>query len=346
MNEVELVATARAMFADGKGLLAMDESEGTCNRRFAALGIPQTAERRRAWRRLIVGTPQLASCIGGAILCDETFRQTSAADVDFAQALFDRGIVPGIKVDAGVTDLAGHPGESVTEGLDGLRARLREYVAGGARFAKWRAVIRIGPARPTDACIEANAHALARYAAACQEAGLVPIVEPDVLMAGDHGLARCRDVTERALRTVFRQLVRQGVLLEGTVLKPNMVLPGTASAERPGLDEVADTTLGCLLRTVPAAVPAIAFLSGGQAPELASARLNAMHVRFRGRLPWRLAFSYSRAIQQPALERWGGDDAHAEAARRALLHRATCNRAALAGEYLPSMEDRVGAAPR
>jgi fructose-bisphosphate aldolase class I len=335
MQDQRLIETARALVAGDKGLLAMDESTPTCNRRFAKLGIPQTAESRRTYRDLIVCTPNLSSCISGAILYDETIRQQTNAGVPFAQALAAAGIVPGIKVDAGAKALAGHPGEQVTEGLDGLRERLLEYAAMGARFAKWRAVIAIGDGLPSRACIAANAHALARYAALCQEGGFVPIVEPEVLMDGDHTLERCRSVTEEVLHAVFDQLHGQRVLLEGMLLKPNMVLPGADCVEQGSVDEVADATVGCLLRTVPAAVPGIAFLSGGQSAELASARLNAMNRRFSSRAPWALAFSYARAIQQPALEAWRGQAGNVAAAQQALFRRADCNRAARRGEYDP-----------
>ncbi|HEY9073382.1 MAG TPA: class I fructose-bisphosphate aldolase, partial [Desulfobaccales bacterium] len=252
--------------------------------------------------------------------------------------LTEAGIVPGIKVDTGAKDLAGHPGEKVTEGLDGLRERLSEYRQMGARFAKWRAVITIGEGIPSRGCLEANAHALARYAALCQETGLVPIVEPEVLMDGEHTLEQCYRVTEAALHTVFCQLYRQRVLLEGMILKPNMVLPGLTCPQQAAVDEVADATVRCLLRAVPAAVPGIAFLSGGQSGELASARLNAMNVRFKSRLPWALAFSFARAIQQPALEIWQGKEANVVAAQQALYHRARCNLAARRGEYDATME--------
>ena len=258
----------------------------------------------------------------------------------FVKVITDAGIIPGIKVDIGAKDMAGHPGEKITEGLDGLRARLKEYFQMGARFAKWRAVIALGDGIPSRGCIEANAQALARYAALCQEAGLVPVVEPEVLMDGEHTLERCREVTEEVLRTVFNQLYTQGVTLEGMILKPNMVLPGSTCPEQETVDEVADATVRCLLRAVPAAVPGIAFLSGGQSAELASARLNAMNVRFRSRLPWALAFSFGRAIQQPALEIWHGDKSRVPAAQQALHHRARCNRAARRGEYDTAMENR------
>ena len=252
----------------------------------------------------------------------------------FATALADAGIIPGIKVDTGAKDLAGHPGEKITEGLDGLRDRLAEYSQMGARFAKWRAVIAMGYGIPSRGSIEANAHALARYAALCQEAGLVPVVEPEVLMDGAHTLDRCGLVSEELLRAVFSQLYTQGVMLEGIILKPNMVLPGSTCPKQETVEEVADATVRCLLRSVPAAVPGIAFLSGGQSAELASARLNAMNVRFESRLPWELAFSFARAIQQPALEIWRGQEANVSAAQQALSHRARCNRAARRGEYM------------
>jgi fructose-bisphosphate aldolase class I len=333
-----LSETAKLLFADEKGLLAMDESTGTCNRRFEKLGIPQTVEARRAYRELIVTAPGLSESIGGAILFDETIHQETEGGTPLVKVLRDAGIIPGIKVDLGAKELAAHPGEKVTEGLDGLRERLAAYFQLGARFAKWRAVITIGDGIPSWGCMAANAHALARYAALCQEEGLVPVVEPEVLMDGDHTLEQCQQVTDKVLRTVFSELFAQRVVLEGMVLKPNMVLAGTDCAAQPGVDEVADATVNCFLRAVPAAVPAIAFLSGGQAAELASARLNAMNVRFKSRMPWALSFSYSRAIQQPALEIWKGKPAKVAAAQRALVHRASCNRAARSGEYSQAME--------
>ncbi len=334
----QLRETAQTMFQDGKGLLAMDESNPTCHRRFAKLGIPQTEEARRAYRELIVTAPGLAASIGGAILYDETLRQKTRAGVPFVKVLEAAGIVPGIKVDGGAKDMAGHAGEKITEGLDGLRDRLQEYAGLGARFAKWRAVIAVDERLPSRGCIEANAHALARYAALCQEAGLVPMVEPEVLMDGEHTLARCREVTEEVQHSVFHRLVRQGVLLEGVILKPNMVVPGLACPEQASVEDVADATVECLRRTVPAAVPAIAFLSGGQPAVAASARLQAMNVRFQERLPWALGFSFSRAIQQPALEIWQGREANVAAAQKALVHRAACNQAARRGEYNAQME--------
>jgi fructose-bisphosphate aldolase class I len=339
MKTLAILETAKALVAGDKGLLAMDESVPTCNRRFAALGIPQTDEARRAYRELIVTTPNLGRCISGAILYDQTIHQETEAAIPFVKVLLDAGIIPGIKVDAGAKDLAGRTGEKITEGLDGLRERLVEYAQMGARFAKWRAVIVLGDGIPSRGCIEANAQALARYAALCQEAGLVPVVEPEVLMDGDHTLARCAQVTDEVLRAVFEQLYLQRVTLEGMILKPNMVLPGLACPAPATVDEVADATVKVLLRAVPAAVPGIAFLSGGQPSELASARLNAMNVRFKAHLPWALAFSFARAIQQPALEIWRGEASNVSAAQQALFHRADCNRAARRGEYTAAMEN-------
>ncbi len=337
MNAQKLMETARAMVANGKGLLAMDESMPTCNKRFAEVGIPQTVEARRAYRDLIVTAPGLGESIGGAILFDETIRQKTKDGTPFVKVLVDSGVIPGIKVDAGAKDLAGHPGERITEGLDGLRSRLQEYVEMGARFAKWRAVITIGDRTPSRGCIEANAQILALYASLCQEMGLVPIVEPEVLMDGDHTLERCREATSETLQRVFIHLRTQRVLLEGMLLKPNMVLPGLKCPKQESVDEVADATVNCFLQVVPAAVPAIVFLSGGQPPELASARLNAMHVRFKA-LPWTVTFSYSRAIQEPALKLWRGQEANVAAAQKALVHRARLNRAATRAEYAPAME--------
>ena len=338
MQAQRLIATAQALIGGDRGLLAMDESTGTCNKRFARLGIPQTEEARRAYRDMIVTTPHLGDAISGAILYDETIRQKTLGGLPFARALEDAGIIPGIKVDAGAKALAAHPDELVTEGLDGLRERLADYATMGARFAKWRAVFTIGGATPSRGCIEANAHALARYAGLCQEAGLVPIVEPEVLMDGDHTLERCGAVTQAVLHVVFDQLDAQRVLLEGMLLKPNMVLPGVACCEQGSVDAVADATVRCLLRGVPAAVPGIAFLSGGQTARLASARLNAMNVRFKSHLPWALTFSFARAIQQPALEAWRGVAANVPAAQQALFHRADCNRVARRGHYDPDRD--------
>ena len=338
MNAKELIDTAKKLVAGDKGLLAMDESNPTCNKRFARLGIPQIEAYRRAYRELIITTPDLGECISGVILYDETIRQQKKDGTPFVKLITDAGIIPGIKVDTGAKNMAGHPGENITEGLDGLRDRLNEYFQMGARFAKWRAVLAIDEVIPSRACIEANAHALARYAALSQEAELVPVVEPEVLMDGPHNLERCFEVTEEVLRTVFKQLYTQRVMQEGLILKPNMVLPGLTCSKQETVDEVADATVRCLLRAVPASVPGIAFLSGGQSGELASTRLNAMNLRFKSRLPWALAFSFARAIQQPALEIWQGDATRVLAAQQALYHRASCNRAAHRGEYNATME--------
>lgn len=333
MNAPELAEIARKMVAGDKGLLAMDESNPTCNKRFAKLGIPQTVEARRAFREMILTTPGLGESISGVILYDETIRQSHVNGTPFLKLIADQGIIPGIKVDEGAVDLAGHPNEKITEGLDGLRDRIHEYHEMGARFAKWRAVITIGDGIPSDGCIEANAITLAQYAALCQEGGLVPIVEPEVLMDGNHTLARCEEVTEQVLHTVFRQLIGLRVQLEGMILKPNMVLPGSDCPVQNPVNEVADTTVRCLLRTVPAAVTGITFLSGGQFSELATARLSAMNSRYRLRLPWALSFSFSRATQQPALDLWKGNPANTVAAQKELAHRAALNRIARRGEY-------------
>jgi len=340
MKTKELISTAKAMVANHKGILAMDESNPTCNKRFAKLGIPQTPDVRRDYREMIVSTAGLNESISGAILFDETVHQQLKDESSFVDVLTNNGIIPGIKVDGGTVALAGHPGEKITEGLDNLRNRLTEYAKMGLRFAKWRAVITIGKDIPTQTCIEANAHILARYAALCQEAGIVPIVEPEVLMDGDHTMERCFEVTEQVLHTVFNQLYKQGVVLEGMILKPNMIVPGLACTKQDSVDEVADATVKCLLRAVPAAVPGIAFLSGGQSPELASARLNAMNVRFKNKLPWELSFSFGRAIQQPALYIWNGNEKNVPEAQKALYHRSICSRAARQGEYNSEMESK------
>ncbi len=340
MNKQILKDTIEQLFADGKGLLAMDESNPTCNKRFAKIGIPQTEVARRDWRELLVTTPGLGECISGAILYDETIRQNERGGTPIIKAIIDEGILAGIKVDKSAKLMAGHPGEKVTEGLDGLRDRLKEYFGMGARFAKWRAVIAIGDGIPTKGCIDANANALARYAALCQEAGLVPMVEPEVLMEGDHDLQVCFTVTEQVLRTVFNHLYTQGVTLESVILKPNMVISGLSCPTQATIDEVADATIKCLLQSVPAAVGGIAFLSGGQSGELASAHLNAMHVRYL-KLPWPLSFSFARAIQQQAMEIWQGQDANIKAAQQALFHRAKCDQAARQGLYNSGMENPV-----
>jgi fructose-bisphosphate aldolase, class I len=338
MSTPALELTAKAMVAQGKGLLAMDESNATCKKRFEEVGIPPIEEKRRAYRELILTTPNLGDFVSGAILFDETIRQAKQDGTLFLKVAADAGIIPGIKLDLGAKALAGFSGETVTEGLDGLRDRIAEYVKMGARFAKWRAVITIGPSIPSQGCIEVNAHGLARYAALCQEGGLVPIVEPEVLMDGDHTLERCYDVTEKTLRTVFQQLYTQRVVLEQMILKPSMVIAGKDCPQQAGVDAVAEATVTCLLRTVPAAVQGVAFLSGGQRPEVASAHLNAMNAQFRDIMPWPVTFSYARAIQQPALDLWKGEDANVQAAQSALLHRAKCNSAARMGQYRPEME--------
>jgi fructose-bisphosphate aldolase, class I len=338
MKNSDLSETVLRLIADDKGLLAMDESNETCNRRFAAVGIAQTLDNRRAWRELIVTTTSLNEHISGVILYDETIRQHSLVGTALVKIITDAGLVPGIKVDTGAKDMAGHPTEKLTQGLDGLRERLQAYSQMGARFAKWRAVFVIDQGMPSIACIKANANLLACYAASCQEVGLVPIVEPEVLMTGEHSLATCAAVTEEVLREVFVQLYIQSVVLDGMILKPNMVLPGQNCLKQNTVDEVAFATVQCLLRSVPAAVAGIAFLSGGQSEELASARLNAMNVQFKSRLPWALTFSFSRALQQPALSIWKGENAYRSQAQQAILHRAKCNHAARRGEYNGAME--------
>jgi fructose-bisphosphate aldolase class I len=333
LDATTLVATARALVAGDRGLLAIDESVRTCDARFSRVGIPQTPDRRRAYRELIVTTPRLAQSISGVILADETIRQRTSDGRSFVGASVEAGLIPGVKVDLGAKPLAAHPGETVTEGLDGLRERLQTYVQLGARFAKWRAVLSIGKHIPSAGCVEANAHALARYASLCQESAIVPVVETDVLMDGDHSLAKCGRTTESVLHALFVALRAQGVLLEGMILKPSMVVPGIGCAVVHSSSEIADATVECLLRTVPAAVPGVTFLSGGQSGPAASERLNAMNLRFRGRLPWALSFSFARAIQQPAMELWNGEDSRAAIAQEALSHRARCDAAARRGEY-------------
>jgi fructose-bisphosphate aldolase class I len=338
MKTKELLSTVKALFAGDKGLLAMDESTPTCNKRFEEAGIPQTVEYRRAYRELIVTTPNLGKCLSGAILYDETIYQSTKDGVLFIDKLKEQGIIPGIKVDEGTIELAGFPGEKITTGLDGLDERLAKYYDLGARFAKWRAVITINAVIPSRACIEANMHALARYAAMCQQAGIVPIVEPEVLMDGSHNLKKCFDVTERVQHVLFDQLFAQNVNLKALVLKPNMVLPGLSNAKPASIDQVAEATVNCLLQSVPAAVPGIAFLSGGQSPELATAHLNAMHVKYKGKLPWALTFSFARAIQQPVMEIWKGKDENVERAQQMLYYRASLDNAARRGAYQPEME--------
>lgn len=339
MDEAELVKTAKAMMVDHKGLIAMDESNPTCDKRFGTLEIPQTPEMRRRYREMIITTPGLSAGINGAILYDETIRQKLSNGTPFIQAVKNAGIIPGIKVDMGAKDLAGFPHEKVTAGLDSLRERLVEYKDMGLRFAKWRAVIVIGEGIPTRRCVENNAMVLARYAALCQEAGLVPIVEPEVLMDGNHDLKKCFSVTQGVLHLVFSELHKQRVLPEGMILKPNMILPGSNCADQSSIGEIAEATVKCLLRTVPAAVPGVAFLSGGQSSKSATAHLNAMNRRYESELPWALTFSFSRALQYPSLEIWNGKDENTEKAQQALYHRAMCNQAALKGSYSDKMEN-------
>ncbi|MEX0683313.1 MAG: class I fructose-bisphosphate aldolase [Dehalococcoidia bacterium] len=336
MNADDLTATALAMVASGKGILAVDESVGTCTKRFEAAGIESTPESRGAYREMLFTAPGLGDYVSGAILYDETIRQQTEVGTPLVNVLNAAGIIPGIKVDAGTKPLALAPGETVTEGLDGLRGRLEEYRVMGARFAKWRAVIRIGAGLPSRNGIEVNAHSLARYAALAQEAGLVPIVEPEVLMDGDHGIKRCEEVTSEVLGCVFEQLAAQRCLLEGMVLKPNMITAGSAASAPADADEIAERTLDTLRRGVPSVVPGIAFLSGGQSGEGACANLNAM-VRL-GEVPWELTFSFGRALQYPALEIWSGDAANAPAAQAALLHRARMSSLARCGEYSAEAE--------
>ena len=343
MFERELAATAAAMVAPGKGLLAIDESGGTIKKRFDSIGLESTVETRRAYRDLLITTHGLSQFISGMILYDETIKQATRDGTPFPQALKKNGILTGIKVDTGAKELAGAAGEKITEGLDGLRERLAEYKKLGAAFAKWRAVITIGQEIPSDHCIAANAHALARYAALCQEAGIVPVVEPEVLMDGNHPLDHCFAVTENTLQMLFHELYQQRVRVEHTILKASMVIAGKDCAQQAGVQQVADATVQCLKRTVPAAVPGIVFLSGGQSDQIATAHLNAMNATGAA-LPWPLSFSYGRALQAPALKAWKGQAANAAAAQKALYHRAKCNSAACFGRYQPEMEKEALAA--
>jgi fructose-bisphosphate aldolase class I len=339
MNVEQLVQTAAGMVAEGKGILAIDESTGTCKKRFDAVGVASTEENRRAYRGMLLTTPGLSDHISGAILYDETIRQATDDGQPFADYMTEAGMIPGIKVDLSTHPLAGHQGEKITEGLDGLRGRLEEYARLGARFAKWRAVITIGDGIPTRSCLYSNAHALARYAALCQEAGLVPIVEPEVLMDGPHSLDDCHDVTEATLHAVFEQLYEQNILLEGTILKASMVLSGSEAENRAPVDEVADATVGCLLNTVPAALAGIVFLSGGQGDVEATVHLDA--INRLGELPWPVSFSYGRALQAPALAIWADNpSANVAAAQRKLAHRARMNGLAAMGQYEAAMEKK------
>ncbi|MEX2645555.1 MAG: class I fructose-bisphosphate aldolase [Gaiellaceae bacterium] len=332
----DLESVAQALVAPGKGILAADESTGTIEKRFKSIGVESTEDNRRSYRNLLFTTEGVEEFISGVILYDETIRQSSDDGTPFPQLLAERGIIPGIKVDKGAKDLAIAPGEKITEGLDGLRERLEEYRELGARFTKWRAVISIGSGIPSEYCLWTNAHALARFAALSQEAGLVPIVEPEVLMDGDHTIERSFDVTSRTLHAVFTELRDQRVHFEQMLLKPNMVLSGYESSGQAGHEEVAEQTLRCFYRHVPAAVPGIVFLSGGQSDEDATANLNAMNAS--GPHPWELSFSYGRALQAPALKAWGGEAANVEAAQKALYRRAKFNGAARFGQYAPEWE--------
>jgi fructose-bisphosphate aldolase, class I len=333
----DLATTAEALVAPGKGILAADESDGTIAKRFESIGVESTEARRRAYREFLFTADGIETSISGVILFDETIRQPAADGMPFPHLLEQRGIIPGIKVDKGAKQLANAPGETITEGLDGLRERLAEYRELGARFTKWRAVLSIGDHRPSEYAIWTNAHALARFAALSQEAGLVPIVEPEVLMDGDHTIETSFEATSRTLHAVFTELRDQRVHLEGTLLKPNMVLAGYASADQPDDEQVAEMTVRCLRRHVPAAVPGIVFLSGGQSDEDATSRLNAMNAG--GPQPWQLSFSYGRALQAPALKAWQGKDASVGEAQRAFARRARLNGAARSGSYASTMED-------
>ena len=332
----DLQSTARALVAENKGILAADESFPTIEKRFKSISIESTEENRRAYRDMLFGTPGLEEFVSGVILFDETIRQKDSAGTDFVDVLSNKGIIPGIKVDKGAKDLALFPGEKITEGLDGLRDRCNEYASMGARFTKWRAVINIGDGIPTNFAVHANGHALARYAALSQEAGLVPIVEPEVMMDGDHSIDRCYEVTAQTLEALFQQLNLHNVDLTGTLLKTNMVLSGKDASDRAGVDEVARRTVECLKETVPDEIPGIVFLSGGQNDQEATAHLDAMNKL--GSHPWELSFSYGRALQAPALEAWKGDPSNVEAGQKALYHRARLNGAARSGSYSPDME--------
>ncbi len=336
MNRSELERTARAMVAKGKGILAADESTGTIKKRFDAIKLESTEEHRRSYREMLFTAPGAAESISGVIMYDETIRQRTRDGVAFPEYLARQGIVPGIKVDEGAKPLAGFPGETITEGLDGLRDRLAEYYRLGARFAKWRAVIDIADGVPTAYAIAANAHALARYAALCQERDIVPIVEPEVLMDGAHSIERCEEVTDRVLEAVFDQLFAARIHLEGMVLKPNMVISGKKAANRASPEQVAEATVRCLKRHVPSAVPGIAFLSGGQSPQEATLHLSLMNQM--GGLPWNLTFSYGRALQDTALKGWGGTAANFAAGQKEFAKRAKLNGLATLGRYQASLE--------
>jgi fructose-bisphosphate aldolase class I len=337
MAITEIETTAQALVAGAKGILAADETARTITRRFEAMQIESTPESRRAYREMLFTTPGISEFLSGVILQDETIRQKSAQGTGLADVLAQQGILPGIKVDNGVQPLAGSPGETVTEGLDGLRDRLKEYCAKSARFAKWRAVIAIGDNRPSTMCVNVNAHALARYAALCQDEGVVPIVEPEVLMDGSHPIERSEEVTGNVLRAVFNALLDQRVSLEGMLLKPNMVISGKECPKQASTREVAERTLRCLRRHVPSEVPGIVFLSGGQDPVAATEHLNAIN-RLDSPKPWKLSFSYGRALQDEALRAWLGKSDNLEAGQQAFFHRARCHSAAVQGRYASAME--------
>lgn len=336
-----LVKTAKALVAPGKGILAADESTPTMTKRLKTINVESTEETRRSYRGLLLTAPQAEEHISGVILYDETLRQKDDGGTPFPEIMNKRGVIPGIKVDAGAKPLAGCPGEKGTLGLDGLRERLEEYHGMGARFAKWRAVITIGDGIPSETCIHANAHALGRYAALCQEAGLVPIVEPEVMMDGDHTIETCAEVTERTLRAVFHELAVNRVALEGILLKPNMVVPGKDCPKQASVEEVARWTLKVFERTVPAAVPGIVFLSGGQGPQEATEHLNELNKM--GPHPWELSFSYGRALQEPVLEAWQGKGENKQSAQKALYQRARLNGLARDGKYKPELEQKLTA---
>ncbi|HEY9446570.1 MAG TPA: class I fructose-bisphosphate aldolase [Burkholderiales bacterium] len=344
MSTTDLATVAKAMVAPGKGILAADESTGTIEKRFQSIKVENAEANRRAYRDMLFTAKDLGKYISGVILFDETIRQKSADGTPFVELLKNSGILPGIKVDTGAKPLALCPGETVTEGLDGLAKRCDEYVKLGAKFAKWRAVVTIGRDIPSATCIDANAHALARYAAICQQAGLVPIVEPEVLMDGDHSIERCEDVTAWTLNALYEALYVHRIALEGSVLKPSMVISGKGASRQAGVEEVAERTITVLKRTVPAAVAGIVFLSGGQSDELATAHLNAMNHMYAGNLPWPVSFSYGRALQQPALKAWKGEAANVAAAQAALIHRSRMNSLACGGKYAGNLEKQPAAA--
>lgn len=339
LSKLEIQTTAETLVADGKGILAADESMGSIQKRFEPVGVVSNEENRRAYRELFFTTPKVSEFISGVILFDETIRQSSSEGIDFPELLKRDGIIPGIKVDKGTKPLPGYPGEKLTEGLDGLRDRLVEYRALGARFAKWRATYSISPSTPSRYAISTNARLLALYARMCQEEGVTPIVEPEVLMDGPHHISLCEEVTGAVLEEVFYELDQARVLLEGILLKPNMILPGVDFPKPSSVEEVADATLRVLRRHVPAAVPGIVFLSGGQSAEIATQHLNAMNAS--GKLPWKLSFSYGRALQGPSLELWRGKEENVEQARRVFYQRARLNSLAAQGKYLPRLEQEA-----